>query len=114
MGKYIIYAGILLAALGCGPKTQEGHLFSFRCGKAMQEESGERLAELDKDSIYQKLGEKKYLIRRGEQIIMLDLERFGERQIISRALVERIEREATENFRKMQKNRGIGEKWEES
>lgn len=44
MGKYILYAGILSAALDYGANAAEGHLFSFIEGKDMRAENGERLA----------------------------------------------------------------------
>lgn len=54
--------------------------------------------------VYKRLGNKKYLIRNGEQIVMLDMEDLAEREVINWELVERIEKDATENLRKMREN----------
>ncbi len=104
MGKYILYAGILSAALDYGANAAEGHLFSFIEGKDMRAENGERLAAVCGEKVYKRLGNKKYLIRNGEQIVMLDMEDLAEREVINWELVERIEKDATENLRKMREN----------
>lgn len=102
MGKAILYAGILWAALGCSTKSMEGHLFAFRYGKDIRADIRQAQAECE-ENVFRRLGEKKYLIREGERVVMLDTEKFAEERIINRELVERIEREATE---KLQKTRG--------
>ena len=104
MGKYILYAGILSAALDYGANAAEGHLFSFIEGKDMRAENGERLAAVCGEKVYKRLGNKKYLIRNGEQIVMLDMEDLAEREVINWELVERIEKDATENLQKMREN----------
>lgn len=114
MGKYILYAGILSAALGCGAKAAEGHLFSFGCGKDIRAESRERQTAVQEDAIYKRLGEKKYLVWDGARVVMLDMECFTEGQTACRELVERIEAEATEILRKTEGNRSFKEKTEES
>ncbi len=107
MGKYIVYAGILSAAIGYGADTAEGHLFSYMEKKDIRAENGERFAAVCGEKVYKKLGDKKYLVRNGEQVVMLDMDDLAEGQVISWELVERIEKDATENLRKMQENRGF-------
>lgn len=104
MGKYILYAGILSAALGYGADMAEGHLFSFIEGKDIRAENGERFAAVRGEKVYKRLGDKKYLMQNGEKVVMLDMDDLAEGQIISRELVERIEKDATENLRKMLEN----------
>ncbi len=105
MGKYILYAGILSAAFGFEAKIAEGHLFSFIEGKDMLAENGERFAAVRGEQVYKRLGDKKYLVQNGEQVVMLDMDDLAEGQMVSRELVERIEKDATENLRKMLENR---------
>lgn len=114
MGKYILYAGILSAAFGYGADMAEGHLFSFIEGKDIRAENGERFAAVRGEKVYKRLGDKKYLVRNGKDVVMLDMDDLAEEQVISRELVERIEKDATENLRKMLENGSSRKNWKES
>ena len=114
MGKYILYAGILSAALDYGANAAEGHLFSFIEGKDMRAENRVRFAAVHGERVYKRLGDKKYLVQNGGNAVMLDMDDWAEGQVISRELVERIEKDATENLRKMLENGGSRKNWKES
>lgn len=102
MGKYLLYAGILLATLGVGGGTSEGHLFEYHRKGDLWAEIGRQQGEDWEGMVCKRLGEKKYLIRRGERVVMLDTEFMAMERVVSRDLIERIELEATKNLWKMQ------------
>lgn len=110
MGKYILYAGILWAALGCGAKPAEGHLFAFRSGQDARTEIREMQAGVPEERIYKRLGEKKYLVLEGEGVVMLDTECLAAERIISRGLVERVEQEAAKRLHETGKTGDLGGK----
>lgn len=114
MGKYLLYAGILLAALGVGGETAEGHLFEYHRKGDLWAENGRQQGEDWEGMVCKRLGEKKYLIRRGERVVMLDTECLAMEWVVSRDLIERIELEATKNLRKMQKTEDVEIKQQEN
>lgn len=114
MGKYLLYAGILMAALGVGGETTEGHLFEYHRKGGLRAEIGRQYGEDWEGVVYKRLGEKKYLIRQGGCVVMLDTECLATERVVSRELIERIELEATKNLWKMQETEDVGEKRQEN
>lgn len=97
------YAGILCVAFSCLGKEAVEQLYKLETRERLRAEIREMQAASRQEEICKRLGEKKYLIRQGVRVVMVDMEIGAGERIISRELVRRIEQEATDCLRERER-----------